>query len=646
MSEIPALKFEKSTNFLNDQLNIQLNNKRLVIDIISNINLILKSTHKKDVQSFSSIQKSANEFLQNISKNITIIEELNREIKHITSDLAEVIEETNKKEKSTEYYIAAISTVKENIEKYTSNFQSFEKKINQDNIDFNEFISKNNFKYNFVSNSDNGSYEFSDFSIDDTVIEKPVSEVSSNGKDEKINKLANEFKSMLSDLSEDAISSLDLISTLKTEFSSGSNSLEEQSEKTAEINEANSSKIVSDDLISNEELEENSNIVIDYSSIYKNYYNNRLSAVEENISSEYSNFYSSSKTSDSKKHEPLFLLDDSDDDIEVIESTEESEPIEEIKETEVVKKNTLIEPINVEENIKPIEIPEPIKPVEEVEQAEEKEELVSNNVEKNSLEEVDLLNENDILQLTDDDILAEILKEEIAKDTTKSDINDIIFNDLDLSNELLAESLLEKETSISDTISDDDILSELLASDEFTANLIEENTKLIENDSKINDSFVNCNDLSDYCNIDEKIQNIKDAKAPNNTLIISEKENKVFLPYTKDELEYLLNLYPQVYHSIEEVIQQEYILPFDVMQKHPAQSRFLETYRLMKNREKKSVVPAALYSLKFLCKYNLSPAVIAACKSKKELDAYLSCLKLNTLNKFTYFKTVYQVNPL
>ena len=78
MLNMPILKFEKSCNYLNDQLNIQNNNKQLILDIISNIGLILNSNEEKAEQ-YSNIIDSANEFLKTVSSNITAIEQLNLE---------------------------------------------------------------------------------------------------------------------------------------------------------------------------------------------------------------------------------------------------------------------------------------------------------------------------------------------------------------------------------------------------------------------------------------------------------------------------------------------------------------------------------------------------------------------------------------
>jgi hypothetical protein len=47
----------------------------------------------------------------------------------------------------------------------------------------------------------------------------------------------------------------------------------------------------------------------------------------------------------------------------------------------------------------------------------------------------------------------------------------------------------------------------------------------------------------------------------NNTLLVSEKKGKVFLPYKVAELEAYLDEYPDDYNSLSDVINQEYIIP-------------------------------------------------------------------------------------
>ena len=46
MLNMPILKFEKSSKYLESQLEIQSNNKQLILDIITNIGLIIISSSK------------------------------------------------------------------------------------------------------------------------------------------------------------------------------------------------------------------------------------------------------------------------------------------------------------------------------------------------------------------------------------------------------------------------------------------------------------------------------------------------------------------------------------------------------------------------------------------------------------------------
>lgn len=536
MLSMPILKFEKSTNYLNEQLNIQLNNKKLISDIISNINLILDKALDDEKENYLTIQTSANLFLQTISQNITTIEELNREIKHITYDLTEVLTETNKKEKSKEYYIVAIKSVKTNIENYTSKFQDFEQKLEQNNIEFNDFINSNNFKYNFTSNQNNDSYEFSGFSIQG------------------------------SDTEDFSINENNLIEE------TNSDKAIENVEKSTEIAE----ELVEEKVLENDNSKEgSSNIVIDYESIYGNYYRNSKS-IEENILSEYSVFDSSTTSSNdiSTNSKPLFIL--------------QEEP-EEIEEAET-SSNTLGE--NNELN---------------------KEEVIDNES-----------NTNNDIELTDEDILEEILKEESVFENTSSTDDEESLNDITLDDILEFENLnSEKEVIEQKPVKEVTIPEQ----------------KIKSKPKKINTIF------SDY-NLEEKIKSISEGRSNNDTLIISEKKNKVYLPYTIDELEKYLKIYPEVYTSIVDVIDQEFILPFRDFFRFPVQARFSETYNLIRSRQGKSVIYSIMYGLKLLFKSNLNPAIIAACKTEEQLEDYLHCLNLNKLDKFKDFKIIYDVNLL
>lgn len=161
----PILKFDKSIKYLETQINLQKNNKQLILDIISNIGLILNNS-SDEVEHLNNILDTANEFLQNISNNIITLEQLNLEISNITKDLNDILENKSQTPKTKEYYIATFSNIKNNIVQYTESFQEIEKKLEIDNSEFNKFINDNDFKYNFnETNNSETNYEFTSFSI-------------------------------------------------------------------------------------------------------------------------------------------------------------------------------------------------------------------------------------------------------------------------------------------------------------------------------------------------------------------------------------------------------------------------------------------------------------------------------------------------
>lgn len=131
----------------------------------------------------------------------------------------------------------------------------------------------------------------------------------------------------------------------------------------------------------------------------------------------------------------------------------------------------------------------------------------------------------------------------------------------------------------------------------------------------------------------------------NKVLIISEKENKVYLPYKKTELKAYLSQYPTSYYSYKNVIEKEFILPLNYFMNNPSMARFRETYSLYRDREATSVVEALKKALSLTFKSELNPAVIAACKTKKQLNNFILCLDENKLNDFSDFEIIYDVKP-
>lgn len=128
-----------------------------------------------------------------------------------------------------------------------------------------------------------------------------------------------------------------------------------------------------------------------------------------------------------------------------------------------------------------------------------------------------------------------------------------------------------------------------------------------------------------------------------NKLIISEERKKVYLPYTKEEIDYYMS--SGEYSSESELIEDKYCVPLSNYL-NPFGSRLLEGYRLMRNREKMSVIESFRFGMSLAFERKLHPAVITACDSRDELDDYISSMNGTSLNKFNKFEVVFKSNPL
>ena len=129
----------------------------------------------------------------------------------------------------------------------------------------------------------------------------------------------------------------------------------------------------------------------------------------------------------------------------------------------------------------------------------------------------------------------------------------------------------------------------------------------------------------------------------NDTLIISDSNKKVVLPYTISDLEKKLKNNKK-YKTLEDVIVHEYTIPIETF-KNPTKSRFREAFQLIKKKEHGSLKEAIELGFELMFQSDLNPAVIAACKDLDELDIYLDCLDDNELEKFSCFKIQYDVPP-
>lgn len=876
MLNMPILKFEKSCNYLTEQLTLQNNNKQLILDIISNIGLILNDSSDENAAQYEDILEISNDFLKTLSNNITTIEQLNLEIKNIIQELTDVLSDQKKNTKTKEFYIAAFSNIKHNIIIYSKKFQEIEAKLSSDNLAFNEFINENNFKYNFVSidNSTN-NYTFTGFSINDTnevknitigevslteannvpeetktdttaeTIEEANSfedttskefenmsndelldlideldnydidedEPTSDVENKESDKIENSTTAELEDISNDEL--LNLIDELddsvieeitptssdKAEILSDTDTLEKSdnieesenlSEKERKIDqltsefkeilmnlsnsdfnsESTSNAVLSlfKDFLPEEHLAEISNdtnkdetdeVNATYSDddsdddlevdLYNfeaanEYYNNH--SIEKYLVKNFEKFgylnyrdyeyfeepqeIVSHENISTNLNEPLLECSNETVDEEVfIENDEDIVDVEDSLLEEILQKtpdttNNLSNPIinsseSVEEDIfneysyiKPSSsfnletFSQNYKP-----DTSNKEEIefLYNEVEKlieNDSYETDII-DNEINYIPEELSLEESFKENTSLDTlnieseetsTLSEISDInitenVFPNINLETDSVGNILdiaelvtdIESEPQSNSMVDNyiNNVLSvpsllkpdtssnkELDCEEDIENNLDEENSLLEEalldqalldeelgtSDEKIEEPNTLSENITEYqkdvsksknmskISFEEKLQKIQNATEDNKTLLISERLQKIYLPYKISELVSYIESYPGSYTSLKDVVEQEFILPFDYFKKHPSKSRFTETYNLLKNREGRNFIKSVSYAFRLLKKSNLNPAIIASCKTQHELDSYIYYLDSNNLHNFKFFNVIYEVNPM
>ena len=185
---------------------------------------------------------------------------------------------------------------------------------------------------------------------------------------------------------------------------------------------------------------------------------------------------------------------------------------------------------------------------------------------------------------------------------------------------------------------------EITTNQDFKINYVIDN--LERKNNEVNFKLTNLTEIFAYedglvFEIDEE-KVIENNLEDNNTLVISEEDGKVYLPYTKEDVknEVLQNRGTK----ISDVIEEKYILPIEKY-KNSMRARFREGYNLMYKKEGKSKKSAILLGIELMFETNLHQAIISACKNLEELDIYLDCLEDNELEKFSCFKIIYKSLP-
>lgn len=130
----------------------------------------------------------------------------------------------------------------------------------------------------------------------------------------------------------------------------------------------------------------------------------------------------------------------------------------------------------------------------------------------------------------------------------------------------------------------------------------------------------------------------------NNVLIVSEKEQKAYLPFFYSKIKEIYETTNNQYPTLQDVVDDLYIVPLDRF-KNSAVARFKEAFRLIREKEKGSVSQALDLGLELMFKTELNPIIIAACRSLDELDIYLSYLEDNESYEFSCFEIKFEVMP-
>lgn len=232
------------------------------------------------------------------------------------------------------------------------------------------------------------------------------------------------------------------------------------------------------------------------------------------------------------------------------------------------------------------------------------------------------------------DVLLEFKRMLNNLNTVISNCNNI---NIDLNNDEKTDD--ELSATIEDLIPQ--VLENVKQCDVFVDNILASIvTTTLDTSTEISDEHSTSSEIIENVDtIDEGVHIYDD----NDTLIISEKEGKVFLPYKlvslKEELEKNSR-----YDNLQDLIDKKYTIPIEYY-RNSVLSRFKETYSLMKHKEKKNIFQSIELGLDLAFNYELNPAIISACKNLDELDIYLDCLEENELDKFDLFKIKYEILP-
>lgn len=191
----------------------------------------------------------------------------------------------------------------------------------------------------------------------------------------------------------------------------------------------------------------------------------------------------------------------------------------------------------------------------------------------------------------------------------------------------------------------DELLSRILKFENINTAILDSaiklslNTNISHKKQKKQNKYLNDLSLKEKINI-----NIDFEPKDNNTLIISEKEQKAYLPFFYSQVKDIYENSKNIYPSLQYVVNDLYVLPLNHF-KNSSIARFRESFRLIREKEKGSIANALDLGLELMFKYELNPIIIAACRNLDELDIYLDCLEENELYDFRCFEIKFEIMP-
>lgn len=183
---------------------------------------------------------------------------------------------------------------------------------------------------------------------------------------------------------------------------------------------------------------------------------------------------------------------------------------------------------------------------------------------------------------------------------------------------------------------------------EIKANLVEYNKQRDELFNKILE-FENSNIDKNMDDKNIKLDNraildIELEPYDHNILIVSEKEQKAYLPFFYNDVLDIYKNSNNKYKTLQDVIDNLYVIPLKKF-KNSSISRFREAFNFVRNKQKSSIIKALDLGLELMFKYDLNPIIIAACRNIDELDIYLDCLEKRETFEFNCFKIKFEVSP-